>query len=111
MGEKGDVPSAHPQGCFIQRPEVCKMSWAHSFVRRPIVLLAGAGLAAGLFTRSQPVFLVTLVAGGVPLVLQTLRGMLRGRFAADIVAMLAIITAFVLGQYFAGVIIVLMQSG
>jgi heavy metal translocating P-type ATPase len=44
-------------------------------------------------------------------VLQTLRGMLRGRFAADIVAMLAIVTAFVLGQYFAGVVIVLMQSG
>jgi heavy metal translocating P-type ATPase len=44
-------------------------------------------------------------------VLQTLRGMLRGRFAADIVAMLAILTAVVLGQYFAGVVIALMQSG
>ena len=35
----------------------------------------------------------------------------RGRFAADIVAMLAIVTALVIGQYFAGVVIALMQSG
>ena len=75
------------------------------------MLVAATGLVAGLIARSQTVFLVTLIAGGVPLVLQTLRGMLRGRFAADIVAMLAIITALVLGQYFAGVVIVLMQSG
>jgi cation transport ATPase len=47
----------------------------------------------------------------VPLVAQTVRGLLRGRFAADVVAMLAIVTALVLGQYFAGVVTVLMQSG
>jgi heavy metal translocating P-type ATPase len=57
------------------------------------------------------IFLATLLTGGGPLVLQTLRGMLRGRFAADIVAMLAILTALVLGQYFAGAVIALMQSG
>jgi heavy metal translocating P-type ATPase len=57
------------------------------------------------------IFLGTLLVGGVPLVVQTLRGVVRGRFAADIVAMLAIVTAFALGQYFAGVVIVLMQSG
>ena len=79
--------------------------------RRPVALVAAAGLVAGLIARSDRVFLATLVVGGIPLVVQTLRGMLRGRFAADIVAMLAIITAFVLGQYFAGAVIVLMQSG
>jgi heavy metal translocating P-type ATPase len=76
-----------------------------------LVLVGAIGLAAGLIARSQAVFLVTLIVGGVPLVFQTVRGMLRGRFAADIVATLAIITALVLGQYFAGVVIVLMQSG
>jgi len=75
------------------------------------VLVAAIGLAAGLIARSQAVFLFTLIIGGVPLVFQTVRGMLRGRFAADIVAMLAITVAFGLGQYFAGVVIVLMQSG
>jgi len=76
-----------------------------------VVLIATIGLAAGLIARSDRVFLATLLIGGVPLVLQTVRGMVRGRFAADIVAMLAIITAVVLGQYFAGTVIVLMQSG
>jgi heavy metal translocating P-type ATPase len=37
--------------------------------------------------------------------------MLRGRFASDVVAMLAILTAVIMGEYFAGVIVVLMQSG
>ncbi len=81
------------------------------FARRPVALFAAAGLAAGLIARSDRVFFATLLVGGIPLVVQTLRGMLRGRFAADIVAMLAIITAVVLGQYFAGAVIVLMQSG
>ena len=79
--------------------------------RRSIALLAAAGLTAGLLARSDTIFLITLVLGGAPLVLQTVRGMVRGRFAADIVASLAIMTALILGQYFAGVVIVLMQSG
>ena len=78
---------------------------------RPVPLIAAAGLAVGLLTRADAVFLTALLVGGVPLVFQTVKGMLRGRFAADIVATLAIVTAFVLGQYFAGVVIVLMQSG
>ena len=38
-------------------------------------------------------------------------GMLRGRFAADVVATLAIVASFALGQPFVGLVIVLMQSG
>jgi heavy metal translocating P-type ATPase len=85
----------------------------------PIPTVAVTGLIAGLAARlffSAPdagdqVFRAALVVGGAPLVAKTIRGMLRGQFAADIVAMLAILTAIVLGQYFAGVVIVLMQSG
>lgn len=84
---------------------------ARAFLRRPVALIAAAGLVAGLLARSEQIFLATLLIGGTPLVFQTLRGMLHGRFAADIVAMLAIVTAVVLGQYFAGAVIVLMQSG
>jgi len=87
------------------------LSLARALVRRPVALIAAVGLVAGLLARSDEIFLATLLVGGAPLVLQTLRGMLHGRFAADIVAMLAIGTAFVLGQYFAGAVIVLMQSG
>src|SRR5687768_9624633 len=79
--------------------------------RQPVVLIAAAGLITGLIARSDTIFLATLLVGGVPLVFQTIKGMLRGRFAADIVATLAIVTALILGQYFAGVVIVLMQSG
>ncbi|HLZ45092.1 MAG TPA: heavy metal translocating P-type ATPase [Gemmatimonadales bacterium] len=82
-----------------------------ALARRPVPLIAAVGLAAGLLARSDTVFLVALVIGGVPLVFKTARGMLRGQFAADIVASLAIVTALLLGQYFAGVVIVLMQSG
>jgi len=87
------------------------LSRVRALARRPVAVIAAAGLVAGLLVRSDTIFLATLILGGSPLVFQTLRGMLRGRFAADIVAMLAIITAFLLGQYFAGAVIVLMQSG
>jgi heavy metal translocating P-type ATPase len=73
--------------------------------------MTALGLGAGLVTGSDAVFLITVVVGGAPLVLKTLLGLVRGRFAADVVAMLAIVTAVALGQYFAGTIIVLMQSG
>ncbi len=56
------------------------------------------------------VWYVTLVIGGAPLVYQTIRKMLSGRFAADVVAMLAILVSIILQQSFAGAIIVLMQS-
>ena len=79
--------------------------------RQPVVLIAAAGLVTGLAARSDTILLATLLVGGTPLVFQTIKGMLRGRFAADIVATLAIVTALILGQYFAGVVIVLMQSG
>ncbi|HUL48857.1 MAG TPA: heavy metal translocating P-type ATPase [Gemmatimonadales bacterium] len=85
----------------------------------PLPVLAGLGLMSGLGARflfhapaiANHINFATLVLGGAPLVVQTLRGMIRGRFAADVVAMLAIITAVVLGQYFAGAVVVLMQSG
>jgi heavy metal translocating P-type ATPase len=70
-----------------------------------------AHLLFGAHGLARWAFLATLLVGGVPLVWQTLRGILRGRFAADIVAMLAIVTAFAVGQYFAGAVIALMQSG
>lgn len=40
-----------------------------------------------------------------------MRGVFAGRFAADLVAMLAIVTALLLGEPLAGLIVVLMQTG
>src|SRR5262245_30723762 len=52
-----------------------------------------------------------LVLTGAPVVWRTLRGIAPGRFAADLVAMLAIVSALPLGQPLAGLIVVLMQTG
>lgn len=48
---------------------------------------------------------------GLPVVWRTLRGVASGRFAADLVAMLAIVGALLLGEPLAGLIVVLMQTG
>ncbi len=84
----------------------------------PIPLFASFGLLLGIcfyFLQrhdvSEWIWLATLILGGIPIVLQTIRGMFRGQFASDIVAMLAIITAIIMGQAFAGAVVVLMQSG
>src|SRR5688572_18840194 len=55
--------------------------------------------------------LVLLVLAGAPLVWRTVRGMLRGHFATDVVASLAIVTAIILREPIAGLVIVLMQAG
>src|SRR3954468_11400496 len=51
-----------------------------------------------------------LIAGGL-VVWRTLQGALRGHFAADVVATLAIIASPLLGQPFVGLVIVVMQTG
>ena len=85
--------------------------------RRAAVLLpasAALTIIAGLLL-PEPlrgrVWLAGLVITGFPIVLGTLRGMLQRRFAADIVATLAIVAAVAFLQPFAGLVIVLMQSG
>ncbi len=52
-----------------------------------------------------------LIVLGAPVTWRTIRGMLHGQFAADVVAMLAIVTAVVLREPIAGLVIVLMQTG
>lgn len=70
-----------------------------------------AALAPGGASLRHVIWTAGLVACGAPVVIRTALGLLRGRFAADVVAALAVVTAFVLGQPFVGLVIVLMQSG
>jgi heavy metal translocating P-type ATPase len=60
---------------------------------------------------SQAAWLAGLIVVGAPVVWRTVVGMARGKFAADVVAMLAIVTAVALVQPLAGLIVVLMQTG
>ena len=57
------------------------------------------------------IWFIILLIGGAPIIFQTLKGMAKGHFASDVVAMLAIITAIVTNESFPGIIIVIMQSG
>ncbi len=82
----------------------------------PFVALAGLSAGAAAYAVGEPyagslTWYATLVVGGAPVVYHTLKGIAKGRFAADIVAMLAIVTAVLTDEAFAGVIIVLMQTG
>jgi heavy metal translocating P-type ATPase len=75
-------------------------------------------IVAGFVTRQtigvdagDTVWMVGLVLTGAPVAWRTLRGMLHGQFATDVVAMLAVIGAVALGEPFAGLVVVLMQTG
>ena len=78
-----------------------------------LFLAVGAALrfSPGLAAWSGRVWLAGLAVTGFPVVWRTLRGMFRGHFASDVVALLAIVTALALDQPLAGLVIVLMQTG
>ncbi len=52
-----------------------------------------------------------LFIGGVPLVAGLLRNLARGEFGSDLLAGISIVTSIILGEYLAGVLVVLMLSG
>jgi heavy metal translocating P-type ATPase len=82
-------------------------------------LAATAIIAAGLVARvgwpgagiDRAIWYAGLALTGTAVVWRTLRGAVRGHFAADLVATLAIVAAALLGQPFVGLVIVLMQTG
>ncbi|MFN2317015.1 MAG: heavy metal translocating P-type ATPase [Gemmatimonadales bacterium] len=76
-----------------------------------LVFGLAARLLPGLAAWSIPIWTAGLWITGLPLVWRTVRGLVRGRFAADIVAAMAIGTAIVLQEPIAGLIVALMQSG
>src|SRR5215472_3704755 len=55
--------------------------------------------------------LATLALGGIPLVYELLKKILRREFGSDLLAGISIVTSVVLGEYLAGSIVVLMLSG
>ncbi len=85
----------------------------------PIPVFVLLGIFLGVFFRfalqnhilAHWVWFITLVIGGLPILYSTVKGMLKGKFALDVVAMLAIVTAVILDEAFAGCVVVLMQSG
>ncbi|MEO7714930.1 MAG: heavy metal translocating P-type ATPase [Capsulimonas sp.] len=60
---------------------------------------------------SQIPLLAALVLGGAPLVFELLKKVAKREFGADLLAGISIVTSVLLGEYLAGVIVVLMLSG
>jgi heavy metal translocating P-type ATPase len=77
-----------------------------------VIGLGAVGLAAPAGRQAAHwVWLGGLVIVGAPVVWRTLRDAMRGHFATDLVAMLAIVGAVLLTQPLAGLVVVLMQTG
>ncbi len=55
--------------------------------------------------------LVVLAFGGLPLVYELLRNLFKGIFGSDLLAGISIVASFLLHQYLAGALVVLMLSG
>ena len=60
---------------------------------------------------SQIPLLITLAIGGLPLVYDLLRKLLKREFGSDLLGGISIVTSVLLGEYLAGSIIVLMLAG
>jgi heavy metal translocating P-type ATPase len=63
------------------------------------------------FEAADVPLLVVITIGGIPTVLQILRKLMRADFGADLLAVLALVTAAWLGEYLASILIILMLSG
>jgi hypothetical protein len=78
--------------------------------RYPVPAFAISGLFVGSFFHwplYQPILVqwiwfMTLIVGGTPIILDTIRGILTKKFASDIVAMMAIIAAILLNDALPG---------
>jgi len=83
----------------------------------PLFAIAGILLGSvGEFIFNLPLFAhalwtIALIGAGFPVVWRTLRAARHGNFATDVVASLSIVTAAIIGQPLAGLVIVLMQTG
>ncbi len=79
------------------------------------LLFLAVGSVAHISPGTDPwpdrIWTVGLFVVGIPIILRTIIGMLRGRFAADLVAALAIGASMALNHPFAGLVVALMQSG
>lgn len=80
---------------------------AITFIATGFAIDAVTGIPSG----GRYAWYVGLALTGTPVVWRTVRGALRGHFAADVVATLAVVTAALLLQPIVGLVIVLMQTG
>jgi heavy metal translocating P-type ATPase len=79
-----------------------------------VAIIAYLWLRFGLHATSQTCqipLLATLILGGLPMLYDLLRKLLKLEFGSDLLGGISIITSVLLGQYLAGSVIVLMLAG
>ena len=103
------VPSVPPFSRALVIAATALAAIALHFVLR--LASAGDGLALLHFMWRDVPLLAALFVGGVPLVLGLARNLIHREFSSDLLAGISIITAALLGEYLAGVLVVLMLSG
>src|SRR5476649_659360 len=91
-----------------QRLHVVAAALALAAIAGHLVLRFGLGLSG--YSAFAPLIAV-LVVCGVPIVLDLVRRGIRGEFGSDHLAGISIIASALLGEYLAGVIVVLMLAG
>jgi len=76
------------------------------------LLAIGLSIIFRITSISSPTIplLIAIIIGGIPSILQILLKLIKGDLGADSLAAIALITAFILNQYLAAVIIILMIS-
>ena len=96
-------------------PEPIRDRWHVAAIPAGALIAIGAGLLCRWLAPLTPwgdrVSMLGLIVTGAPVVWRSVRAIFVGRFASDLVAMLAIVGSVALGHPFAGLVIVLMQSG
>ena len=117
--------SASPQSRGLPLHETIAVAALVSLAAWGLIVLSGRGgepIALGppdpgrwfperSLTLADLPLVAMLLVGGVPLVAGLLRNLTRGEFGSDMLAGISIITSVILGEYLAGVLVVLMLSG
>lgn len=101
----------------VKSPAQMPLPRKSMYLSAPIFAIAMILLGAlekyvlGLPEYAQAIWLLGLIGAGFPVVWRTLRSAMQGKYATDVVASLSIVTAGIIGQPLAGLVIVLMQTG
>ncbi len=106
----------------IKEPQRDQKLWSKLWHRKTLVIavLSIVAIIFNLLLRFgfnttpeiyQMPLLVTLILGGLPLLYDLLKNLLKRKFGSDLLGGISIITSILLGEYLAGSIIVLMLSG
>lgn len=116
-GEMRTAPRPRVTPLPVKTPEPTTSTRKSMYLSAPIFAIAMIVLGAlekyvlSLPEYAQAIWMLGLIGAGFPVVWRTLRSAMAGKYATDVVASLSIVTAGIIGQPLAGLVIVLMQTG